>query len=64
MDYRSAALFALAISLTMYVLSSIMFLYGREAVIIAKSRMPEFDAVRLLASAATSSCCTSSTSPC
>jgi hypothetical protein len=30
-----------------------MFLYGKEAVIIAKTRMHDFDAVRLLASAAT-----------
>ena len=29
MNYRSAALFALAISLTMHVLSSIMFFYRR-----------------------------------
>jgi sensor histidine kinase YesM len=53
MNYRSAALFALAISLTMHLLISIMFFYGREAVIAAKAKMPEFDAIRLLASATT-----------
>ncbi|MDR2449705.1 MAG: histidine kinase [Prevotellaceae bacterium] len=53
MNYRSAALFALAISLTMHVLISIVSFYGREAVVVAKAKIPEFDAVRLLTSMAT-----------
>jgi hypothetical protein len=53
MNYRSAALFALAISLIMHVLISIMFFYGREAVMATKAKMPEFDTFRLLTSTAT-----------
>ncbi|MDR3184704.1 MAG: histidine kinase [Prevotellaceae bacterium] len=53
MNYRSAALFALSISLIMHVLIGLMFFYGREAVMAAKSRATEFDVVRLLASVAT-----------
>lgn len=53
MSCRSAALFALTISLVMHVLSSIMFFYGREAVAPESAKMPDFDALRLLASVAT-----------
>ncbi|MDR2814069.1 MAG: histidine kinase [Prevotellaceae bacterium] len=53
MSCRSAALFALTISLVMHVLSSIMFFYGREAVAPENVKMPDFDAFRLLVSAAT-----------
>ena len=53
MNYRSAALFALAITFTMHVLIGIIFFYGRDAVVVAKPKMPEFDTIRLLVSAAT-----------
>ena len=52
MNYRSAALFALAITLTMHVLITIMSFYGREAVIDGRSKAPDFDALRLAVSAA------------
>ena len=53
MNYRSAALFALAISLTMHVLSSIMFFYRRGAVMPENAPMPDFDAFSLLISTTT-----------
>ncbi|MDR0582368.1 MAG: histidine kinase [Prevotellaceae bacterium] len=53
MNYRSAALFALAISLTMHVLSSIMFFYRRGAIAPENAPTPEFDAFPLLISVTT-----------
>ncbi|MDR2359496.1 MAG: histidine kinase [Prevotellaceae bacterium] len=53
MNYRSAVLFALAISLTMHVLSSIMFFYRRGAIMPGNTPMPDFDAFPLLISTIT-----------
>ena len=53
MNYRSAALFALAISLTMHVLSSIMFFYRRGAIAPENAPTPEFDAFPLFISVTT-----------